>query len=66
MPLHHDRAGGHDDPRLVGFDSIDAPRRIEFAVGPSADDGEPVPGREQGMRQQLGQIDDLLAAAPAG
>jgi uncharacterized protein YndB with AHSA1/START domain len=97
---------GPEDMKIRGwwrFDSIDAPERIEFAVGPSTDDGEPVPGHEQmngvvtfepigsrtrmrvvttfadveqmeqmisggmeeGMRQQLGQIDDLLAAAPA-
>ena len=59
---------GPADMKIHGwwrFDSIDAPRRIEFAVGPSADDGEPVPGYEKGMRQPLGQIDDLLASAHA-
>ena len=81
-----------------GIESIDEPQRLEFKVGPSGDDGEPVPGAEpmsgvvtferigsgtrmtvltqftdteqmeqmirggmeQGMRQQIGQLDALL------
>ena len=81
-----------------GIESIDEPQRLEFKVGPSGDDGEPVPGvepmsgvvtferigsrtrmtvltqftdteqmeqmirggMEQGMRQQIGQLDALL------
>jgi len=38
---------GPEDMKIYGwwrFDSIDAPQRIAFAVGPSGDDGEPVPG----------------------
>ena len=87
-----------------GIESIDEPQRLEFKVGPSGDDGEPVPGvepmsgvvtferigsrtrmtvltqftdteqmeqmirggMEQGMRQQLGQIDALLEPVGAG
>jgi uncharacterized protein YndB with AHSA1/START domain len=83
--------------------SIDGPRRIEFEIGISGDDGEPIPeggsmggvvtfesigsgtrmtvltqfadteqmeqmiggGMEEGMRQQIGQIDALLEAAYA-
>jgi uncharacterized protein YndB with AHSA1/START domain len=86
------------------IDSIDGPHRLEFSVGPSGADGEPIPeaasmsgvvtfepigartrmtvvtqfadteqmeqmiggGMEEGMRQQLGQIDALLEPVGAG
>jgi uncharacterized protein YndB with AHSA1/START domain len=41
---------GPEGMKIYGWwrmDTIDAPHRIEFAVGPSTDDGEPVPGHEQ-------------------
>ena len=41
---------GPDGMEIYGWwrmDTIDAPHQIEFAVGPSTDDGEPVPGHEQ-------------------
>ena len=40
------RMTGPEDMKIHGWwrmDTIDAPRRIEFAVGPSGDDGEPIP-----------------------
>ena len=97
---------GPEDFKHYGWwriDSIDPPHRIEFAVGASGDDGEPIAeagsmsgvvtferigagtrmtvltqfadieqmeqmvggGMEQGMRQQIGQIDALLEPAHA-